>query len=120
MDMWQEMNKLNEKLIKLELFFGLFISIIMLFFLPFKSSVIYFIGVIIGLSNFLLSSLATGKWLLKNKHLYIISTFSRIIIVAALILPFINNKVYVISYILGLISHYIILIYYTLSKKGSA
>lgn len=120
MKMWHYINKSSNNIVNSELKFSLFIFIFMLLLFNIQTAIIYFIGVTIGLGNFLLNSISVRNWLINKRYLYFISTFLRIFIVAAIIIFFVNSRTHTIAYVSGLVTHYLYLFYFTISKKGSA
>lgn len=118
--MLSNMNKLDKHISKIDMLFGLFISIIIMFITSLKIAIIFLLGVSAALINYLLSSFFIKKYLVKNSKLIIISTIVRIILVSSIIILFISDVKLILTYILGFIAHYISLIYCTLFRKGSA
>ncbi|MEG0642039.1 MAG: hypothetical protein RR515_05525 [Clostridium sp.] len=118
--MSKEMNNLRWKITKYDMMSGLFMSLIIGVIFSFQVAIVYILGVAIGATNFIASIYAVNKWLLNNKVLIISTTFLRIFIISFLILPFIHEPKLLIAYIGGFISHYVVLIYCSINKKGSA
>lgn len=118
--MINEMNKLQVDISKRDAINGLIISIIIALIFSVKVAVVYLIGVCISILNFNISSYAINKWMTNKQSLIVIITFVRIFLVSLFTLFFINDMKLVLAYVFGFISHYINLIYCTISRKGSA
>lgn len=118
--MSKEMNKLELITVKYDIAITLFLSLIIGIIFSFDVAVVFTLGSFISLINYLLLIYFTKKSLSGNKITVIISNILRIIIVAVMIIPFANNFKLVIAYVLGITLHYIVLIYCTITQKGSA
>ena len=118
--MKNQMNELVLKVSKYDFIIGFFISLVILYFLSFYHAIVYLLGVIIAIINFIASTYANKKWFINNNFLLIISTFCRIILVSIAIIPFIGQVTLVATYVAGFTSHFVNLSYCTISKKGSA
>ena len=118
--MSKEMNKIQLRTVKNNLIITLFLSLIIGISFSFVIAVVFAIGSFVSLVNYLLLIYFLKKNLLKGKIKVIISSLLRIIIVAAMIIPFAHNYKLVISYLLGFTLHYIVMIYCTITQKGSA
>lgn len=120
--MSKEMNNLKAKVTKYDMTSGLFMSLIIGLIFSYKPAIVYLLGVIVAMLNFQVSVYVTDNWTFKEnrKGLVLITTIFRIFLVAAIIIPFRNNVELLIGYLAGIITHYPVLIYCTLKKKGSA
>ncbi|MGG7176927.1 hypothetical protein ACQPU1_05025 [Clostridium paraputrificum] len=120
--MSKEMNNLKAKVTKYDMTSGLFMSLIIGIIFSLKPAIVYLLGVTMAMINFQVSIYGTENWIFKKnkKGLILIVTICRILLVSALIIPFRNNVELLIAYLLGIITHYPVLIYCTLKKKGSA
>lgn len=113
--MSQEMKRLIQGVCKYDLILGFIFSIIVSMFLTLKIGAIFFLGILIALINFFASGLILEYCIFKNKKiLLILSYFLRISIILIIALLFINNLNTLLAYILGYISHFVLLIIYTL------
>lgn len=117
--MHQKINKLQLKVIKLDLIVGFLISLIVSVVLSFQISIVYYFGVIISLMNFLIHYYTTIKWLGNKVLLLSITSFLRVLIIALLVIPIRNNMSLVFAYVFAIIFHQIIVIYSTSRQKGS-
>lgn len=118
----EDMNKLLRGITKYDLGSGLLISLVISLSYSFLSAIIYFIGICVGLLNFWGSWYVTSRICKKggSKTLILLISFFRITLIAMLALIFINDISKISFYLLGLISHYIILMIYALkNRKGS-
>ena len=106
--MSKEMNNLERKITKYDMLVGLFMSLIISLVFSFKPAIVFFLGVIVGMLNYLAISFSTKRWLHKNKILILI-----------VILPFIHNIILVLSYLVGIILDQGIRLYCTLTVEGS-
>lgn len=118
--MSKEMNKLKDEITKYDMMNGLFMSLIIGLIFSFKTAMGYLLGIIIAIINFRVSLYATIKLLNEGKSKGLLLTIIRIFMVAAITIPFSKNVKLVAFYLLGFMSHYLVLIYCTLKKKGSA
>ena len=118
----KEVNKLLLQTVKYDLGSGLLISLIIILISTFINAGIYMIGICASLINFLASGYIIGKFLKKNRAWIIIPTyFIRMAFIIATVSPFIRNMEYVIYYMIGFISHYVLLIVFRIkeNRKGS-
>ncbi|ALB48229.1 MULTISPECIES: hypothetical protein [Clostridium] len=118
----KEVNKLLLQTIKYDLGSGLLISLIIVLISTFINAGIYMIGMCVSLINFLASGYIVGKFLDKNRAWIIIPTyFIRMAFIIATIFPFLGNMEYVIYYMIGFVSHYVLLIVFRIkeNRKGS-
>lgn len=118
--MSKEMNKLQSEITKYDMMSGLFMSLIIGVIFSLQVALVYILGVMIGSTNFIVSVQATTKWLTNKNSLILITTFLRIFIVAAVVIPFVNRPKLLVAYLVGFLSHYIVLIYCSIKMKGSA
>lgn len=114
----KDMNKLKSKITKYDIGCGLFIFLFIGLFISKKTALIYMLGVVIALANFLISVYATYKWLGTRSDLLLITTMLRIFLVVACVFPFIHYIQLVMAYAAGLITHSIILICSSVKRKG--
>lgn len=117
--MSKEMNKLETKITKYDIVIGLFMSLIIALIFSYKIAIVYLLGIMIGMLNFLVSSYSTRRWLSVSKTLILTTSLARVVIVVMVILPFIHHIQLVLAYLVGFIMHYLVMIYCTLSMKGS-
>lgn len=117
----KEVNKLLLQAVKYDLGSGLLISLIIILISTFINAGIYMVGMCVALLNFLSSGYVVGKFLKKNKALIIVLTyFLRMGFIIVTILPFVKNMQYMMYYMIGFVSHYILLIGFNIiCKKGS-
>ncbi len=115
--MSKDMNKLWLKITKYSIRLGLFIFLFIGFFISKKVAIIYLFGVLIALINSIVRLKTITFWLCSKKILLLITSVLRVIIVALCVIPFINNFLSVISYILGIITHQVVMIYCTIKNE---
>lgn len=115
-----EMNDLGLKISKYDILNGIVISSIILYVFSFNHAMVYLLGVIIAIINFLLTIYAHKTWFIKNNFLLVISTICRITLISIIIVPFSGETTLVVTYAAGFTSHFANLIYCTISRKGSA
>lgn len=115
-----EINELQRKVVKYEIFVGVFISILLAVIFSFKVSASYLLGTIVSLANFIMSVYVFNKWLGKKNCYILISSLFRVIFVGVMAIPFINNLKLLIAYLLAYIIHLICMSSSVVSKKGSA
>ena len=118
--MSKEMNNIQSKSTQYDMICGLFLSLIILIFYSLIPALIFLPGVVVSLINFRLNAYFTEKWLLSKGPWLAITTVLRIAVVVAIVIPFVNNIPFVVAYLSGFITHYVILICCTLTTKGSA
>lgn len=118
--MSKEMNNILSKVTKYDMISGLFLSLIIGIFLSLAPAMIYLLGVVISMSNFLVNAYATKRWLLSNELKLTIISIARILLVVAVIIPFVSRLDLVVAYLIGFTSHYAILVYCGITQKGSA
>lgn len=117
--MSKEMNKLQSKITKYDMLSGLFMSLIIVVIFSVQVALVYILGVIIGNINFISSVYVTNRWLLNNKILLLTTTFARIFIAAVMVVPFVRTPKLLIAYLVGFLTHYLVLICCSINKKGS-
>lgn len=110
--MSKEMNKLLHKVIKYDLRSGILISLLIVLSSSFLNAMIYFLGITIGMLNFICSYYVTTKILFEGgikSALAVLITIFRILFVVIIAIPLRNNLIFVVLYVVGFISHLIIL-----------
>ena len=118
----KEMNKLLMHMVQYDLVSGLFISLIIGIISTFSNAGIYLVGISVSAINFFVSGYVISKYLRKGKkQLFIIASyFLRMGFIIITILPFVKNMNFMIFYIIGFSSHYIILMAFSIkNRKGS-
>lgn len=115
-----EMNELGFKISKYDLISGIIISLIIQRVFSFNHAMIYLLGVLIGITNFLVSIYSNKRWFVNNNTLLITSTIVRLLLVSILIIPFRGEASLIVAYAAGFTSHLVSLMYCTISRKGSA
>lgn len=109
--MSKDMNKLLKQTIKYDLINGLLIALLIVLSSSFLNAMIYFLGLIVGILNFVCSYYVTTKILFKGgtkSVIAILITFLRILFVVIITIPLVNNLKFVVLYVAGFISHLII------------
>lgn len=120
--MSKEMNNLLQKAIKNDLGSGLLISLVIGFIYSFMNAGIYLLGICVALTNFLISGKIISNYLGKEKKQWIIviTSYLRMALIIITILPMIKNIEYIIYYMIGFISHYLIIVVSNIkNRKGS-
>lgn len=110
--MSKEMNKLLHHMIKYDLGSGILISLLIVLSSSFLNAMIYFLGIIVGMLNFICSYYVTDKFLLKEGSgaaITLFITIFRIMFVVIVAIPLVNNLKFIALYMSGFISHLIIL-----------
>lgn len=105
-------NKVLNETIKLDLITGLLISLLIVLSSSFLYAMIYFLGIIVGLLNYVCSYYVTNKMLFKGgvkSILSILITFARIFGVAGIAVLLKNDITFVVLYIFGFISYLVML-----------
>ena len=118
----KEMNKLLLHMVQYDLGSGLFISLIIGIISTFINAGSYLAGISVAAINFFVSGYVISKYLGKDKkQLFIIaSNFLRMGFIIITILPFVKNMNFMIFYVIGFITHYIMLIVFSIkNRKGS-
>ena len=109
--MSKDMNKLLQQTIKYDLGSGLLIALLIVLSSSFLNATMYFLGILVGMLNFICSYYVTTKILFKGgvrSILAILITFLRILAVVIIAIPLMNNLMFVILYVSGFISHLIV------------
>ncbi|WP_294377849.1 hypothetical protein [uncultured Clostridium sp.] len=109
--MSKEMNKLLQHTVKYDLGSGILISLLIVLFSSFLNAMIYFLGVTVGMLNFICSYYVTNRFLFKENFsstLTVLITVARIMFVVALAIPLVNNTKLIALYLAGFISHLVI------------
>ena len=108
----KEMNKLLLQTIKYDLGSVTLVSLLFALFSNFTYAGIYAIGMCVALANFLAYGYTIKRNLGKGiRHwIFIPDFFLRMAFIVLTILPFRNNMVYMLYYMAGFGSHYILLI----------
>ena len=122
--MSKEMNKLLKEIMKCDLATGLLMSLLIVLLSSFTNAIIYFVGICVSLCNFIGSGYVITKLtcITNNKSgiLSFLITFLRLGLVLICTIPFIGEVKKITFYMFGFISHYLIIISYSLiSRKGS-
>ena len=118
----KEMNKLLRHMVQYDLGSGLFISLVIGIISTFVYAGIYLVGVSVAALNFFVSGYIISRYLGKGKKQLIIiaSNFFRMGFIVITILPFVKIMNFMIFYIVGFTSHYIILIVFSIkNREGS-
>jgi ATP synthase protein I len=119
----KEMNKLLLHMVQYDLVSGLFIALIIGIISTFTNAGSYLAGISVAAINFFVSGYVISKYLGKGKkQLFIItSNFFRIGFILLTILPFVKNMNFMIFYVIGFITHYIIMLigFSIKNRKGS-
>ena len=106
------MNKLLRQMLNYDLGSGILISLLIVLFSSFVNSMIYFLGIVVGLVNFICSCFVTEKFLFKegaNGTIALLITIVRIMGVVIVAVPLVNNVTFISFYLAGFISHHVIL-----------
>lgn len=117
--MIMNMNKLERGISKIDICFGLLFSIV-ISILSLKVAMVFFIGVIVALINYLVRATIIRKFLLRQAWVVVLSSCVRIILISVVIIPFINDVKLIFVYLIGFLLHYISTVYCTIYRKGSA
>lgn len=119
--MSREMNNIISKMIKYDLLAGFIFVLILSLFFNIKVALIFFLGLMVSLINTIANGLIIEHSFKKDKStLLAISYFIRIAIIILIALPFLNNLIQLLSYILGYVSHFVFVVFYWMKKgKGS-
>lgn len=117
------MNKLLLHMVQYDLVSGLFITLIIGIISTFINAGIYLVGISVATINFFISGYVISKYLGKGKKqcFVIVSNFFRMGFIILTILPFVKNMNFMIFYIIGFITHYIIMliVFSMKNRKGS-
>lgn len=122
--MTKEVKVLLNGIIKYDITIGLIFATAIYFLLGMKLAYIFLLGILISLLNFVLSGIILEKSLNgENKIIKILFPFSfliRIVIVVAIAVPFMYDVKELLTYILGFVVHFPILIFSWIRRqKGS-
>lgn len=117
--MIMNMNKLERGISKIDICFGLLFSIV-ISILSLKVAMVFFIGVIVALINYLVRATIIRKFLLGQAWVVVLSSCVRIILISVVVIPFINDVKLIFAYLIGFLLHYISTVYCTIYRKGSA
>ena len=117
------MNKLLLQMVQYDLGSGLFISLVIGIISTFINAGSYFAGISVAAINYFVSGYVILNYLGKGKKqlLIIVSNFLRMGFIIITILPFTKNVNFMIFYIIGFITHYIIMliVFSIKNRKGS-
>jgi hypothetical protein len=117
------MNKLLLQMVQYDLGSGLFISLIIGIISTFMNAGSYLAGISVATINYFVSGYVILNYLGKGKKqlLIIVSNFLRMGFIILTILPFVKNINFMIFYITGFITHYIIMliVFSIKNRKGS-
>lgn len=108
----RDMNKLLKNVTKYDLISGLLMFLVIGFIKSFTFATIYIIGISVALINFVISAYMTFKYLGKEGHAakVLIVSFLRVALIIIIAACFIKNTKYITFYIIGLVTHYAVLI----------
>lgn len=116
----KEVNNLLLKMIKYDLGSGILISLIITLISNFQNAGIYMVGICVALMNFLAYGYTIEKFLGKQQWVISVTYFMRMGFIVMTILPFVKNMQHMIYYMIGFLSHYILLIVSgIINRKGS-
>ena len=117
------MNKLLLQMVQYDLGSGLFISLIIGIISTFMNAGSYLAGIIVAMINFLISTYVISRYLGKQKKQWfiVVNNFLRLGFVIITILPFVKNVNFMVFYIIGFSTHYIIMliVFSIKNRKGS-
>lgn len=102
------MNKLQYKITKYNIVFGLFMSLIIGLIFNLQMAVIFLLGVIVGVLAYLSRLIVVAKWIGKGTFRILFTTIIRIVVIVALIIPIINDLKLVAAYLAGFIIHFLV------------
>lgn len=115
----KDMNKLIFGMIKYDLVIGVFIFLAIGLGHEFLYAKIYLFGICVALMNFVCSCYVTSKFL-NNGTIYLLLSILRITLILITVTPFIKDILYMSYYMMGFVSHYIILVIFGIkNRKGS-
>lgn len=115
--MSKDMNKLWLRITKYSIWVGLFIFLFIGLLISKEVAMAYFFGVLVALINSIIRVKTITRWLGSKKILMSFTSVLRIAIVSLCVIIFISNFVLVIAYILGFITHQIVMIYCTIKYE---
>lgn len=112
--MSQEMKDLFVKLIKYNLIGLCIFVLIITYFFNIKIAFIFSLGLLVALINLILNGYILEYSIFNEKSFFLIlGYFIRIAIVLIIAIPFLNNLTNLLSYIIGYISQFIFICYYS-------
>lgn len=119
--MSREMNNVISKMVKYDFVLGVIFVLILSLFFNIKVALIFFLGLMISLINTIANGLIIEYSFKKDKRMLLaLSYLSRIAIIILIALPFLNNLIQLLAYILGYVSHLLFVVFYWIKKeKGS-
>lgn len=106
--MSKEMNKLLGKITKYNMICGLFMSLIIGMLFNLQMAVFFLLGITISFMGYISRVYVMEKWINKGTYKILITTYLRIFITVALIIPIMYDFKLVISYLLGFIFHFLV------------
>lgn len=118
----KEINKLLLPIVKYDLVSGLFITLIIWIISTFTNAGSYLAGMCVATTNFFVSGYIIAKYIEKNEKQYFVfaSYFFRFGFIVISMLPFVKDNNLIVCYTVGFISHYIVLIVFSIkNRKGS-
>ena len=119
----KDMNKLLLQMAQYDLGCGLCIALIIVIISTFSNAGNYLVGISVSAINFFVSGYVISKYLgNEKKQLFIIASyFLRLGFIIITILPFVKNMNFMIFYVIGFITHYIIMliVFSIKNRKGS-
>lgn len=118
----KRMNNLLLHMVQYDLVIGLFMSLIIVIISTFVNAGSYLAGISVSAINFFVSGYVISKCIGQNKRqLYIIVSYLlRLGFIVITIIPFVKNGNLIIYYTIGFITHYIMLIVFSIrNRKGS-
>ena len=114
------MNKLIFKLVKYDLIAGFIFVLIVSLLINLKVALIFLLGLMISLLNTIASGLILEYSLSNKKTLLACSYIIRIATIIIIALPFLNNLIQLMAYLIGYLSHFIFIVFYSIrTGKGS-
>jgi len=116
----KEMNKLLIHMVQYDLVSGLLTSLIIGIISTFSNAGSYLAGIIVAMINFCISTYVISRYLGKQWFI-VVSNFLRLGFVIITILPFVKNVSFMVFYIIGFSTHYIIMliVFSIKNRKGS-
>ena len=119
----KEMNKILIHMVQYDLVSGLLTSLIIGIISTFSNAGSYLAGIVVAIINFLISTYVISRYLGKQKKQWfiVVSNFLRLGFVIITILPFVKNVSFMVFYIIGFSTHYIIMliVFSIKNRKGS-
>jgi ATP synthase protein I len=106
--MSNEMNNLIKKMIKYDLIGGFIFALIFLIAVNIRFTIIFLLGIIISLISVICNGVIL-EYALKNDKMYLLllSYILRTLFTVIIAIPFLNNLMEFIAYIVGYIAHFI-------------